>query len=330
MEIGVQGIHYETATQSGTTDDRGTYKYYPGETITFTIGDLVLAKDIPAKPYLSPLDFYADSRQALQSPSTDKYGLLSQRPIVDNLSATGQANDVMRFLVSLDQDSTVTNGNPITITQRTIDQINSCISGSSNCVEPFKSDIDSYLNSHPNVSTIDYSTLNNQGFINDLVESICFYPAGDYRCAPIKTVDPSWPTAEQQKQRDINNSHRKLSNITADGAKTLLQTDTQNYDNSVAVNYYLSPDAIDLPASNKQIQSVKVLKSAGTPDLVSLQAISQNSDAVAIQSYSSQTNSFQYFVTNQGQAGDVATLIVDFKPAGDYRWYEKTLRVVLK
>ena len=330
MEIGVQGVHYETATQSGTTDNRGTYKYYPGETITFTIGDLVLAKDIPAKPYLSPLDFFAYSRQALQSPSTDKYGLLSQRPIVDNLSASGEANDVMRFLVSLDQDSTVTNGNPITITQRTIDQINSCISGSSNCVEPFKSDIDSYLNSHPNVSTIDYPTLYNQGFVDDLLKSVCFYPAGDYRCAPIQPVDPNSSTAEQQKQREINNAHRKLENFSADSAKKLLQTDTQNYDSSVAVNYYLSPDAIDLPASNKRIQTVKLLKSAGKPNLESLQAISQNSIAVAIQSYSQQTNSVQYFVTDQGQAGNVATLILDFKPTGDYRWYEKTLRVVLK
>jgi para-nitrobenzyl esterase len=38
----VAGLEYKTQTASGITNEKGKFKYYPGETVTFSIGGLVL------------------------------------------------------------------------------------------------------------------------------------------------------------------------------------------------------------------------------------------------------------------------------------------------
>jgi len=311
MEIGIEGVHYQTASQSGETDARGTYKYYPGETISFSLGDLQLARDIPAKPYLSPLDFFKDSRQALANPSTDSNGLLSQRPVVKLLAANGEVNNMMRFLLSLDQDQSVTNGDGIAITQRTIDQINAIL---------------------PTLSApIDFTDPNVLTPLETLLSQICFYPAGDYRCGPVPTqqqIDATTDPAEKQRLKDIVASIRHISDIDQQTAGNLLVTDTGNYDSSVAVQYYLLPDAISLPASDTAVKEAKLQKTNGSVTLDNIEAISLNDSSVAVKAYGTDTASFDYYVV--GTAGDSATLLVAFKPTGDYRWFEKSLRVIVK
>ena len=51
----VSGVNYNTATQSGVTDAQGNYSYLPGETVTFSIGDITFP---PAKAaqVVTPLD----------------------------------------------------------------------------------------------------------------------------------------------------------------------------------------------------------------------------------------------------------------------------------
>src|SRR6476646_9328075 len=39
---GAQGVHYSTPTRSGSTDAAGTFKYLPGETVSFSIGAIQL------------------------------------------------------------------------------------------------------------------------------------------------------------------------------------------------------------------------------------------------------------------------------------------------
>ncbi|CAC9567374.1 hypothetical protein [uncultured Gammaproteobacteria bacterium] len=40
----VKGLSYETATQNGTTDEKGTFKYKAGEAVTFKIGEMVIGR----------------------------------------------------------------------------------------------------------------------------------------------------------------------------------------------------------------------------------------------------------------------------------------------
>ena len=50
----VQGLTYSTATQTGTTDANGNFKYVSGETVTFQIGDLIIGS-APGAAVISPV-----------------------------------------------------------------------------------------------------------------------------------------------------------------------------------------------------------------------------------------------------------------------------------
>jgi len=56
----VEGLNYETETQSGTTDSKGYFSYIDGENITFSIGDIQFPT-VPVKETLSPLDIFLTS-----------------------------------------------------------------------------------------------------------------------------------------------------------------------------------------------------------------------------------------------------------------------------
>ena len=95
----VQGLSYLTATQSGTTDSQGNFRYEAGEEITFSIGDVVLGTTF-AKSIVTPLDLVPGAADV-----TD--------PTVTN---------ILRLLQSLDVD-----GNPdntITITPQIAAEVN--------------------------------------------------------------------------------------------------------------------------------------------------------------------------------------------------------------
>lgn len=56
----VSGIDYSTDSCSGRLDPQGCYEYIDGETITFSIGSLLLGS-AQASPYMTPLDFVSES-----------------------------------------------------------------------------------------------------------------------------------------------------------------------------------------------------------------------------------------------------------------------------
>jgi len=56
----VQGLQYETATLSGTTDSQGKFYYMTGETVTFKIGNLILG-NVKGEYIISPLTLAGDS-----------------------------------------------------------------------------------------------------------------------------------------------------------------------------------------------------------------------------------------------------------------------------
>jgi hypothetical protein len=51
----VAGISYKTETLSGVTNAKGQFEYLPGETVTFSIGDITLPP-VPAESMVTPLD----------------------------------------------------------------------------------------------------------------------------------------------------------------------------------------------------------------------------------------------------------------------------------
>lgn len=52
----VAGLHYESGSQSGTTDAKGTFLYENEQPVRFFIGDISLGQPVPAKSLMSPAD----------------------------------------------------------------------------------------------------------------------------------------------------------------------------------------------------------------------------------------------------------------------------------
>lgn len=87
LDSAVEGVNYRTATQSGSTEAGGIFRYLEGETITFSLGETVLG-ETAAKERITPVD--------LVSGASDE-----TNPKVTNLC---------RLLQSLDRDGLPENG----------------------------------------------------------------------------------------------------------------------------------------------------------------------------------------------------------------------------
>lgn len=96
----VQGLHYETETQTGTTDKNGTFNYIAGETITFYIGDKLLGS-ADAQTTMTLIHMVNGAKD-----ETD--------PAVTNMGM---------FIQTLDEDGNLDNG--ITITPEVSDVVSS-------------------------------------------------------------------------------------------------------------------------------------------------------------------------------------------------------------
>jgi para-nitrobenzyl esterase len=87
----VGGLTYATQTLKGVTKADGVFEYQAGETVTFSIGSVVLGSTV-GKPVVTPIDFFADAK-----------GAADQRVV--NISVV---------LQTLDQDGNAENGILIT------------------------------------------------------------------------------------------------------------------------------------------------------------------------------------------------------------------------
>lgn len=88
----VIGVYYETQTKSGVTNAAGEYQYIDGETVTFSIGGIVLGSTIAA-PVVTPVDIVEGATDASD-------------PAVSN---------IIRLLLTLDVDGDASNGLDLTI-----------------------------------------------------------------------------------------------------------------------------------------------------------------------------------------------------------------------
>jgi hypothetical protein len=85
IDSAVEGLRFETPTQSGLTDTNGTFKYVGGEFIRFYIGDILLG----------------ESRG---------FALLNPMNLVPADSNNQQVINILRFVQSLDEDNNPDNG----------------------------------------------------------------------------------------------------------------------------------------------------------------------------------------------------------------------------
>ncbi|MCB7482068.1 hypothetical protein [Christiangramia sediminis] len=91
----VAGLNYETETKSGVTDAEGKFEYLEGETVTFSLGDIILGSG-PASEDMTPISIVSTENATVEIPE------------VKNIAA---------FLQSLDSDNDPSNG--ISISEET-------------------------------------------------------------------------------------------------------------------------------------------------------------------------------------------------------------------
>lgn len=114
----VSGLNYHSASVDGVTDGNGGFMYVDGETMQFSIGDVVLGEAMP-KDVMTPVDFAdaADQAEGLDNPMVINMG---------------------RFLQSLDADADPENG--ITITPEVVAEVMGRMINFNQSVADFESD----------------------------------------------------------------------------------------------------------------------------------------------------------------------------------------------
>ncbi|MFO7530632.1 MAG: organic solvent ABC transporter permease [Marinobacter sp.] len=331
---GFSGLSYRTASQSGTTNADGEFSYYPGETLSFQIGDLVLAEGVPARPHVTLLEFFPDIRGALQTPTVDAEGLRTHTRTELNLLDNGALMNLTRLLMSLDWTQGVQEDEGIEIRQRVIGQLNAAL--------PL---LDAPIDF--NVPTTEFTARGTTPSpANQLLARICFHPEGDELCEPPPTPEqiqnaPERPENEEdwdpdvayrqdlQVKRDrILDAIRTMDEIDNEDARIYLRQELQDITTAVSNGYYLDEDLASHPASDTGIKSVRVQRIGGETTLAEIEAISTRPQDVTIHAWSWQSAEVNYFVS--GSSGGESELVMSFRPENTYRWVRKSLRVIIR
>lgn len=338
---GVENIHYETRSQSGTTNEDGEFRYRPGETLTFRVGNLVLAENVPAAPYLTPIDFTADARRQLHRGGIDNEELETHRTVEETLAETNAiAINITRFLSAL-----AGAGNPdsaeetLEITQRTIDQLNSYLADDSNDRIDFSVSTEAF--SQPETVSEenrddDTGDLENASPANELLDSICFAPEGDELCQdPPTQAEIDNATGDRQEELEeerssIINARRTLNDTSTGNVIEFLTQDTLDFRNDLATAFYLEPGTLTIGPSDGSIKKVTIKRTGSSGYSLKRLEAEAKGTGWAIHSVDRQEGTVEFY-RNTGRIEESGTILVNFKvdyPGFDnYRWFRKNLLV---
>ena len=103
----VEGLRFETASQSGLTGATGEYTYRAGETITFSIGGITLGSATGAAQ-LTPFDLYG------LAPPSSEIAMRTELSTYNDITDFDRVANITMLLVFLDNDSDSTNGLDLT------------------------------------------------------------------------------------------------------------------------------------------------------------------------------------------------------------------------
>jgi hypothetical protein len=332
---GISGLTYQTASRNGTTGSKGQYRYFPGETLRLSVGDLELVTGVPVEPVVTPLEFFTTERETLKIAGTTDEGLQSHRITEQQLIQNSDSvMNLTRFLLVLNWRLRTQNGEGVEIRKRVIDQLNAAL--------PQISDPIDFSVSRGEFAFEEDETLSPA---NQLLAEICFYPADDELCEEPPTqemIDNALPRPEDPEDRvdDVEYSEdlkakrdrilksiRTIDNVDVDTAEAYLTRELDILTTQLGIRYYLDEFVADFPASDRAIKTVQVRKIAGTPDLADIEAISTRDQDVAVHSFGWQSATADYFLL--GNSGGEAEILVNFKPSDTYRWVKKSLRVII-
>ncbi|WP_133736008.1 hypothetical protein [Halospina denitrificans] len=337
-QIGVENLSYETRSRSGTTDEEGRYSYLPGETISFSIGDLPIASNVPTAPFLTSMDFTEEQRQRLQEGDISEEGFHTHRIAEEELASSNRiAINTMRLIMALGEDLQTDPSKPIRITDRTIEQLNRYLAENEPDID-FSQPVLSFAS--PRTPKYDKKgNLEGGSVVNQMLDEICFEPEGDELCEPpptrkeiSETTDDGLRQDLEQKRQQILDARHTLSEISQNDVKNFLLSEAKDFRLDLEAPYFLDPDAVTLAPDETGIQEIRIRRiGSGGVQLQGIGALdaSAQGDALNLHSVDWQSGVVEY--SHHGDAGDSGTILVNFKIESpdfeNYRWFRKTVKV---
>lgn len=335
---GIKGLSYQTASQTGTTDEQGHYRFYEGERLQLKVGDLLIADGVPAREVITPLEFVEAARTYLQTPLTNDEGLLTHKLREDQaLEGREFSKEIInrtRMLLALNWEENLEDGDGIDIRDRVIEQVNALLP---------------YLEGEIDYSqSIDVFAVNTDEAVspaNVLLDQICFAEEDSELCEEPPTdaeidaappqpddeePDPDIEYKEQlENKRDrILNARRSLSDASEEDAIDYLRRELRLASAQFDNQYYLKNQTAEIPASDTSIKTVTVEPIGDAPPVIRMEAKSTNPEVVAINAVDWQSSAVEFYVT--GDSGQEAEILVNFQTEDSYRWVKKQLRVVVQ
>ncbi len=331
--LGISGMAYQTSSQTGKTNASGQFQYYPGETLSLRVGDLLIAEGVPAQEWVTPLEFFPDIRAQLATPSVDDEGLsthtITEQQLITRISLT----NLTRFLIALNWTESVRENKGIEIRDRIIQQLNAALPNLTGPIDFSVSETEfDAAGSDPSPA-------------NQLLAAICFYPEGDELCEEPPTENdinnaPERPENEDDwdpdveyrqelraKRQRIIDATRSMEEVDAEDARLYLTRELKTISTIIGNRFYLDNHIARHPTTDTSIKQVNIRRIGGGIDLSSVEAITTRSQDVVLHSYSWQTAEVDYYVA--GPAGGESEIVISFLPENTYRWVRKNLRVVI-
>lgn len=330
--LGLSGLTYTTNSQTGTTNAGGEFRYYPGETLSLSVGDLPIIEGVPAKEFVTFLEFQPDLREALQTAGVNDIGLNDHSLTEARLLADTELINRTRFLMALNWTENIDQDHGIDIRSRVVAQLNEALKAP---------EIPDTLN----FAVSEQAFTETDSPANLILRNICFYPVGDRLCeAPPSQTDIDTAPERPENDDDINPEEdykedlqsladrirqavRTLDDVDREQAENYLERELDKITNHTGRRYALKDYKAAHSASDTSLKSVSVRRIGGDTRLAEMEAISTRPGDIAIHAWSWQEADVEYFVA--GDSGGESEILVNFRPEGTYRWVTKSIRVII-
>ncbi len=302
---GIAGMSYRTASKSGVTDEKGRFRYRKGETITFYLGDIVFAEDIPTKQYITIIDFDQDVVDLIDEGSLVR-GMTDHSALVEEAAKLEHIVNMTRLLFALSSPPDDKDSEEIALIYIPTDVRST--------IEAYT--FDTAINFHQDVGNFGSEDL------PDNPENIFI----NYICQ------------ELEQPACLNNGVKEMP--TSEQAETFGKSQSEEITSIIASRIFLSPRIVEINAADTSVHDIAI--SAVNQGLNIAQLEVKTTDELpdsegnfpdtprsvaAVQYGSAASARFGFYAT--GESGQETSIIANIKLDGDYRWYKKSLRVRL-
>jgi hypothetical protein len=364
---GIEGLTYQTATLSGAVNEDGSFTYREGETATFWLGDVLIAEGVPAKEYITSLEFSIDGRSRLEAGDVIN-GFSTHTVAEDEVSEYQYENNVTRFIQLMDDNVSEANvvGREIEISSRSIEQMNNGLLALTIPLD-FKDSIENFekytkpaefvpgecpTDAAPTPDDPLNRDPNEHSPTNVLLGDICFFSAESFLCAapPSQTEIDCAPSKFKEdgtliddydedlkdfykedlleKRTTIINSFKSTELKSSDKTKSFMQTESSLIYQALGARLFFNQYVETAKEGDNAERTISIYSEDKNFTISGMEVESENDRIVRVDRFSEEDKTFTY--SPIGVSGEEATIIINLRVNNDYRWYRKNYRVIIE